>query len=165
MAPEPRGKRLWASKRAGYARYSVFEVGQAAAFPINFFALRSDTVWFLAKLGIWQPFLYLLLFKKNCLNAKNQTVMKSPILNTPVVSAPDINVASNVKALTEQVNNLQSRYSALASDCEVRTISDRWYFRAIGFTSFGLIFFPLLLVAAYCVYRAKKCQKGDNNHE
>jgi hypothetical protein len=91
--------------------------------------------------------------------------MKSPILNTPVVSAPDINVASNVKALTEQVNNLQSRYSALASDCEVRTISDRWYFRAIGFTSFGLIFFPLLLVAAYCVYRAKKCQKGDNNHE
>lgn len=92
--------------------------------------------------------------------------MKSQILNMPVVSAPDINVASNVKALTEQVNNLQSRYySALVSDCEVRTISDRWYFRAIGFTSFGLIFFPLLLVAAYCVYRAKKCQKGGNNHE
>ena len=79
--------------------------------------------------------------------------MKNQTLNTPVVSAPDINVASNVKALTEQVNNLQSRYySALASDCEVRSISDRWYFR--------LIFFPFLLVAAYCVYRAKKSQKG-----
>ena len=92
--------------------------------------------------------------------------MKTEILNTPVVAAPDINVASNVKALAEQGSNQQSRYySALASDCEVRTISDRWYFRAIGFTSFGLIFFPLLLVAAYCVYRAKRCQKGGNNHE
>lgn len=67
--------------------------------------------------------------------------MKTETLNTPVVSAPDINVAGYVKALTEQVNNLQSRYySALAPDCEVRTTSDRWYFRAIGFTSFGLIF-------------------------
>lgn len=92
--------------------------------------------------------------------------METEILNTPVVSAPDINVAGNVKALTEQVNNLQSRYySALAPDCEVRTTSDRWYFRAIGFTCFGLIFFPLLLVAAYCVYRAKKSQKGGDNHE
>ena len=92
--------------------------------------------------------------------------MKTQTLNTPVVPAPDINVAGNVKALTEQVNNLQNlSYSALAPDCEVSTISDRWYFRAIGFTSFGLIFFPLLLVAAYCVYRAKKCQKGGNNHE
>lgn len=87
--------------------------------------------------------------------------MKNQTFNTPVLSAPDINVTGNVKALTEQVNNLQSRYySALAPDCEVRTTSDRWYFRAIGFTSFGLIFFPLLLVAAYCVYRAKKSQKG-----
>lgn len=92
--------------------------------------------------------------------------MKNQTLNTPAVSAPDINVASNVKAFTEQVNNLQGRYySALAPDCEVRTTSDRWYFRAIGFTCFGLIFFPLLLMAAYCVYRAKKCQKGGDNHE
>ena len=88
--------------------------------------------------------------------------MKNQTLNTPVVSAPDINVASKVKALTEQVNNLQSRYySALAPNCEVRTTSDRWYFRAIGFTCFGLIFFPLLLVAAYCVYRAHTTESSE----
>ena len=87
--------------------------------------------------------------------------MKTQTINTPVVSAPDIHVAGNVKALTEQVNNLQSRYySVLAPDCEVRTTSDRWYFRAIGFTCFGLIFFPPLLVAAYCVYQEKTRQKG-----
>lgn len=92
--------------------------------------------------------------------------MKTEILNTSTVSAPDINVASNVKALTEQVNNLQSRYySTLAPDCEIRTTSDRWYFRTIGFTSLGLIFPPFLLVAIYCVYRAKKCQKGENIYE
>lgn len=50
--------------------------------------------------------------------------MKTEVLNTQSVSAPDINVASNVKALTERVNNLQSRYySALSPDCEVRTTS------------------------------------------
>lgn len=129
----------------------------AAAFPTHCFCLGNHHCT-VSRHGIWQPFF--------CLNAKQYNDMKTEILNTPVVSAPGINVAGNVKALTEQVNNLQSRYySALASDCEVRTISDRWYFRAIGFTSFGLLFFPLLLVAAFCVYRAKKCQKGGNNHE
>lgn len=87
--------------------------------------------------------------------------MKTQTLNTPVVSAPDINVGGNVQNLTKQVDNLQSRYyRALAPDCEVRTDADCWYLRAIGYTSFGFIFFPLLFVAAYCVYRAKKCQKG-----
>ena len=90
--------------------------------------------------------------------------MKTQNLDTPIVSAPDINVVSNVNVLTEQVNNLQSRYySSLASDCEVRTPSDLWYFRAIGYTCFGLIIFPFLLVAAYCVYKAKKCKKGGQS--
>lgn len=90
--------------------------------------------------------------------------MKTQILNTPVVSAPDINVTSNVQNLTDQVDTLQTcYYRALAPDCEIRTDSDRWYLRAIGYTSFGFIFFPLLFVAAYCVFRAKKCQKGSES--
>jgi hypothetical protein len=43
-----------------------------------------------------------------------------------------VHVSENLKALNEQVNNLQGRYyRSLAPDCELHGSSDRWYFGAI----------------------------------
>lgn len=76
----------------------------------------------------------------------------------------EVNVSETVNALTEQVNNLQRRYyRALAPDCEVKTEADRWYLRAIAWSCVGMIFPPLLAVAALCVYKAKKCRKGGEH--
>ncbi len=87
--------------------------------------------------------------------------MKKEIYGTQAVPTPNMNVAGSVNALTEQVNDLQSRYyRSLAPDCELRTTSDKWYFAAILFTCIGLFVLPLLAVAALCVYKAKKCRKG-----
>lgn len=88
--------------------------------------------------------------------------MKELTIGTPSVPASGIpTVSETVNALTEQVNNLQRRYyRALAPDCEVKTEADRWYLYAIASASFGLLFPPLLIVTALCVYKAKKCRKG-----
>lgn len=70
-------------------------------------------------------------------------------------------IPESVNALTEQVNNLQQRYyRSLAPDCEVKTEADRWYLRAISWTCASLVFPPLLIAVALCIYKAKKCQKG-----
>ena len=72
-----------------------------------------------------------------------------------------VRVSESVNALTEQVNNLQRRYyRSLASDCEVKTEADRWYLRAIGWTCASLVFSPLVIAVALCVYKAKKGRKG-----
>ena len=81
----------------------------------------------------------------------------SGTLNVPASGIPA--VGESVNALTEQVNNLQRKYyRALAPDCEVQTEADKWYFRAIGCAS--LVFPPLVIAVALCVYKAKKCRKG-----
>lgn len=83
----------------------------------------------------------------------------SGTLNVPVSGIPA--VGESVNALTEQVNNLQRRYyRSLAPDCELRSSSDRCYFGAILSACTGLIFPPLFVVTALCVYKAKKCRKG-----
>jgi hypothetical protein len=83
----------------------------------------------------------------------------SGTLNVPASGIPT--VGEPVNALTEQVNNLQRRYyRSLAPDCEVKTVPDKWYIRVIGWTCAGFLFPPLLVVAALCVYKAKKCQEG-----
>ncbi len=70
-------------------------------------------------------------------------------------------VSENLKALNEQVSNIQRRYyRVLAPDCEIKTAADKWYFRAIGWTCASLVFPPLVIAVALCVYKAKKCQKG-----
>lgn len=80
-------------------------------------------------------------------------------LNVPVSGIPT--VSESVKALTEQVNNLQRKYyRSFAPDCEVKTEADKWYLRAIGWTCAGFLFPPLLAVAVSCVYKAKRCRKG-----
>nr|DAO02716.1 MAG TPA: hypothetical protein [Caudoviricetes sp.] len=72
-----------------------------------------------------------------------------------------VSVPESVKALNEQVNNLQRRYyRSMAPDCELHSSSDRWYFGAILATCIGLVFPPLFAVTALCVYKAKKCRKG-----
>lgn len=72
-----------------------------------------------------------------------------------------IHVSENLKALNEQVNNLQRRYyRSMAPDCDFHSSSDRWYFGAILATCIGLAFPPLFAVTALCVYNAKKCRKG-----
>lgn len=96
------------------------------------------------------------------LTAKLSLYMKTlsqGTLNVPASGIPT--VGESVNALTEQVNNLQRRYyRALAPDCEVKTEADHWYFRAILWACAGMVFPPLVVVTALCVYKAKKCQKG-----
>lgn len=87
--------------------------------------------------------------------------MKELTLGTQSVPVPRISVGESVNALTEQVNNLQHRYyRSMAPDCEIKTEADRWYLRAIGWACAGMLFPPLLIIAALCVYKAKKCRKG-----
>lgn len=87
---------------------------------------------------------------------KTQT---SGTLNVPTSGIPA--VGESVNALTEQVNNLQRRYyRSMSPDCELNSSSDRWYFGAILSICIGLVFPPLFVVSALCVYKAKKCQKG-----
>ena len=85
---------------------------------------------------------------------------------TGALTAPgtvEVPVSHTVQALSEQVNHLQHRYyRALAPDCEVRTASDRWHLRAVATACFGLVFPPLFIVTAWCVYKAKQCQEGGN---
>ena len=72
-----------------------------------------------------------------------------------------VHVSENLKALNEQVNNLQRRYyRALAPDCEIKTASDKWYFRAIVWACIAMFIPPLAVVSGWCVYKAKKCRKG-----
>ena len=101
-------------------------------------------------------------FENLPLAKQNDSYMKNQIsctLNVPASGIPT--VGESVNALTEQVNNLQRRYyRALAPDCEVKTEADRWYFRAIVWACAGMVFPPLVVVTALCVYKAKKCQKG-----
>lgn len=87
---------------------------------------------------------------------KNQT---SGALYAP--QSTGVSVPESVKALNEQVNNLQRRYyRSMAPDCDLHSSSDRWYFGAILATCIGLVFPPLFAVTALCVYKAKKCRKG-----
>ena len=73
-----------------------------------------------------------------------------------------VRVSESVNALTEQVNNLQRKYyRALAPDLEIKTESDKWYFRAIGWTCASLVFPPLVIAVALCVYKAKKGKGGE----
>ena len=75
-----------------------------------------------------------------------------------------VHVSENLKALNEQVNNLQRRYyRALAPDCEVKTASDKWYFRSIAWACAAMFIPPLVVVSGWCVYKAKKCRKGGEN--
>ena len=97
-----------------------------------------------------------ILFHFNC-----STKMKELTIGTQSVPALRTSVGESVNALTEQVNNLQRKYyRALAPDCEVQTEADKWYFRAIGWTCASLVFPPLVIAVALCVYKAKKCRKG-----
>ena len=87
---------------------------------------------------------------------KNQT---SGTLNVPASGISAVGESFNV--LTEQVNNLQRRYyRSMAPDCELNSSSDRWYFGVILSICIGLVFPPLFVVSALCVYKAKKCRKG-----
>lgn len=87
---------------------------------------------------------------------RNQT---SGTLNVPASGIPT--VSETVNALTEQVNNLQRRYyRSLAPDCEVKSESDKWYFRAIGWACASMVFPPLFAISALYIYKAKKYRKG-----
>lgn len=58
---------------------------------------------------------------------------------------------------TQDCNTLQERYyRSLTEDREVNTKSDYWYFSSIVSLCVTLIFPPFLLIAVYCVIKAKK---------
>lgn len=48
----------------------------------------------------------------------------------------------------------------LPEECQVKNAADGWYVGAIGATCLSFLFLPAVVVAAYCVYRAKKAEKG-----
>ena len=48
----------------------------------------------------------------------------------------------------------------LPADCQVKTASDCWYVAAIAAGTLTMMFPPAVAVLAYCVYRAKKSEKG-----
>lgn len=84
----------------------------------------------------------------------------SGTINVPVTGVPS--VGETVKALNEQVNNLQRRYyRSLAPDCEIKTESDKYYFRAVTCLCLGLMLWPLLPVGAYYLYKAKSIGKEE----
>ena len=128
----------------------------AAAFPTHCFCLGNHHCS-VSRHGIWQPFF--------CLYAKQNNDMKNQTSGALIAPEPaGVHVSENLKALNEQVNNLQSRYyRSLAPDCELHGSSDRWYFGAILSACTGFIFPPLFVVTALCVYKAKKCRKGVKN--
>ena len=96
----------------------------AAAFPTHCFCLGNHHCS-VSRHGIWQPFF--------CLYAKQNNDMKNQTSGALIAPEPaGVHVSENLKALNEQVNNLQSRYyRSLAPDCELHGSSDRWYFGAI----------------------------------
>lgn len=78
---------------------------------------------------------------------KNQT---SGALYAP--QSTGVSVPESIKALNEQVNNLQRRYyRSMAPDCDLHSSSDRWYFGAILATCIGLVF-PLCLQLLHCAF-------------
>ena len=80
----------------------------------------------------------------NSYSMKNQT---SGALIAPEPAG--IHVSENLKALNEQVSNIQHRYyRVLAPDCEIKTEADCWYFRAIVWACAAMVFPPLLAAAA-----------------
>nr|DAS15272.1 MAG TPA: dystroglycan [Caudoviricetes sp.] len=87
-----------------------------------------------------------------CLNAKQIVVMKNQISGTE-------SFVPSFRS-TQNVNTLQERYFRSMTDCEVKTDSDRYYMAAIFSACIGFVFPPCLLVAAYCVYKAKKGGKS-----
>lgn len=79
---------------------------------------------------------------------KKELTQGAKVAPVPCVSAAD--------KLCELLNK------ALPAECRVKDSVDRWYFRTIGWTAAGLLFPPLLAVAAYCLTQAKREErKGD----
>lgn len=64
------------------------------------------------------------------------------------VSIPSAQAESRENDLLQQYIN--------ATHCSVSTPQDRMYFTAIAFVCLGLMFPPLFIGAAVCVYKAKK---------
>ena len=80
--------------------------------------------------------------------AKSHYSMKTLTPGTSIVPA---------SRLTQDCNTLQERYyRSLTEDCEVKTQSDYWYLSSIASFCVTFIFPPFLLVAVYCVIKAKK---------
>ena len=77
---------------------------------------------------------------------------KELTLGTPFVPARDINVVS--KRFRELLNRV------LPEECQVKTASDCWYVAAIAAGTLTMMFPPAVAVLVYCVFRAKKAEKG-----
>lgn len=58
---------------------------------------------------------------------------------------------------TREVNTLQERYfRTLTPDCDVRTPADAYYLGTIAALCLTFLFPPFLILAACCLYKAKK---------
>ena len=69
---------------------------------------------------------------------------------TGIEQVPSFRASTNVNTLQERY------YRSLTEDCEVKTPSDYWYLSSIASFCVTFIFPPFLLVAVYCVIKAKK---------
>lgn len=81
----------------------------------------------------------------------------------PCNSAADNRALQSASELTARVSELSRRYyRTVAPDATVRTAADRHYLLAIVFTTFGLIFPPLLIGTVWHVCHAKKLEKSQD---
>lgn len=63
-------------------------------------------------------------------------------------------------------STLQERCSRkFQEERSTKSVSDSYYVSAIAWFCLTFVFPPAVIGAAICVYRAKKCQKGENIYE
>ena len=77
---------------------------------------------------------------------------KELTLGTPSVPARLVDEVS--KKSLELLNR------ALPAECQVKTASDCWYVAVIAAGTLTMMFPPAVAVLVYCVFRAKKAEKG-----
>lgn len=78
--------------------------------------------------------------------------MKEVILDgAKVAPASRVSVAERMRVLLNRV---------LPEECKIETAQDAWYVAAIGAACVMLVFPPAIGALAWCVYRAKKAEKG-----
>ena len=77
-----------------------------------------------------------------------------------------IRVSENLKALNEQVSNIQCRYyRVLAPDCEIKTEADCWYFRAIVWACAAMVFLPYWRQPRCVFIRQRSAGKGVRHEQ
>lgn len=114
-------------------------------------------------------------------NVKKSSIMKTNAPGASFAPQPSIeaqisetwhaisaHLSQNITRTSQSISAIFSKVRAvvhearlaIAPEITIETEADRHYFHAVGWASAGIVFPPLLLVAALCVYKAKQSEKG-----